>query len=59
VVHAERSLRLTEARHREGSNDLLSLWEAQRNLFQALDVLAQQRLCIVLIHDGVDWHFLC
>ncbi len=44
VVHAERSLRLTEARYREGSDDLLSLLDAQRNLFQAQDALVQQRL---------------
>lgn len=44
VTHAERSLRLTEARYREGSDDLLSLLEAQRSLFQAQDALVQQRL---------------
>jgi len=44
VTHAERSLRLTEARYREGSDDLLSLLDAQRSLFQAQDALVQQRL---------------
>lgn len=44
VANAERSLRLTEARYRAGSNDLLSLLDAQRSLFQAQDALVQQRL---------------
>lgn len=44
VVHAQRSLRLTETRYREGSDDLLSLLDAQRSLFQAQDALVQQRL---------------
>lgn len=44
VAHAERSLRLIEARYREGSDDLLSLLDAQRSLFQAQDALVQQRL---------------
>lgn len=41
---AERTLRLVEVRYREGSDDLLSLLEAQRAVFQARDQLAQQRL---------------
>lgn len=44
LVQAERSVRLTEVRYREGSDDLLSLLDAQRNLFQAQDSLVQQRL---------------
>lgn len=44
VNNAERSLRLTEARYRAGTNDLLSLLDAQRSLFQAQDSLVQQRL---------------
>lgn len=44
LVQAERSVRLTEVRYREGSDDLLSLLVAQRNLFQAQDSLVQQRL---------------
>lgn len=44
VAQAERSLKLVEARYREGSGDLLSLLDAQRSLFQAQDTLLQQRL---------------
>lgn len=44
VANAERSLQLTEARYRAGSDDLLSLLDAQRSLFQAKDALVQQRL---------------
>lgn len=44
VLNAERSLQLTEARYRAGSDSLLSLLDAQRSLFQAKDVLVQQRL---------------
>ena len=44
LVQAELSVRLTEARYRAGSDDLLSLLVAQRNLFQAQDSLVQQRL---------------
>lgn len=44
VAQAERSLKLVEARYREGSGDLLSLLDAQRSLFQAQDSLLQQRL---------------
>lgn len=43
VEQAWRTLRLTEARYREGSDDLLALLDAQRSLFQAQDQLAQQR----------------
>lgn len=44
VANAELGLRLTETRYRAGSEDLLSLLEAQRSLFQAQDALVQQRL---------------
>lgn len=44
VIEAQRALTLTEARYREGSDDLLALLDAQRSLFQARDQLAQQRL---------------
>lgn len=44
VDNASRSLRLTETRYREGSDDLLALLETQRSLFQAQDSLVQQRL---------------
>lgn len=44
VVNATRSLRLTEARYRAGTDDLLSLLDAQRSFFQAQDALVQQRL---------------
>lgn len=38
------SLRLAEVRYREGADDLLTLLDAQRTLFQAEDQLAQTRL---------------
>jgi NodT family efflux transporter outer membrane factor (OMF) lipoprotein len=38
------SLRLAEVRYREGADDLLTLLDAQRTLFQAEDQLAQVRL---------------
>lgn len=44
VAETRRSLALTEARYREGSDDLLLLLDAQRSLFQAEDSLVQQRL---------------
>ena len=44
VANAQRSLQLTEARYRAGSDDLLALLDAQRSLFQAKDALVQQRL---------------
>lgn len=44
LVQAERTLRLTEVRYREGSDDLLALLVAQRTLFLAQDSLVQQRL---------------
>jgi len=41
---ARRSLRLAELRYREGVDDLLTVLDAQRTLFQAEDQLAQFRL---------------
>lgn len=44
VEQAARSLKLNEARYREGGIDLQGLLDSQRSLFQAQDSLAQQRL---------------
>lgn len=44
VEHAARTLRLAELRYREGADDLLSVLDAQRTLFQAQDSLVQLRL---------------
>ncbi|HSC66257.1 MAG TPA: efflux transporter outer membrane subunit [Cellvibrio sp.] len=52
LVQAERSMRLTEVRYREGSDDLLSLLVAQRTLFLAQDSLVQQRLA--RLNSAVD-----
>lgn len=41
---AARSLRLAELRYREGTDQLLTVLDAQRTLFQAQDQLAQLRL---------------
>ena len=41
---AQRSLRLSELRYREGADDLAAVLDAQRTLFQAQDQLAQLRL---------------
>ncbi len=41
---AQRSLLLSERRYKEGADDLLSLLDAQRTLFQAKDQLAHLRL---------------
>jgi outer membrane protein TolC len=41
---ARNALRLAEIRYREGADDLLTVLEAQRTLFQAQDQLAQIRL---------------
>lgn len=43
LAEAERTLRLVETRYREGTDDLMSLLEAQRTVFQARDQLVQQR----------------
>lgn len=44
VEQARVALRLAEVRYREGADDLLSLLDAQRTLFQAADQFAQIRL---------------
>jgi len=44
VEQGRRSLRLAEVRYREGVDDLLTVLDAQRTLFQAEDQLAQIRL---------------
>ena len=44
VEQARRALRLAEIRYREGVDDLLTLLEAQRTLFQSEDQLEQIRL---------------
>ena len=44
VAQAQRSLELAELRYREGSGDLLSVLDAQRTLFSALDALSTQKL---------------
>ena len=45
VVEQSRiALRLAEVRYREGADDLLTVLDAQRTLFQAEDQLAQVRL---------------
>ena len=41
---AARTLELTELRYREGSDELLTLLDAQRTLFQTRDQLVQLRL---------------
>jgi outer membrane protein, multidrug efflux system len=44
VEQARTALRLAEIRYREGADDLLTVLDAQRTLFQAEDQLAQVRL---------------
>lgn len=44
LVQARLALRLAEVRYREGADDLLTVLDAQRTLFQAQDQLAQIRL---------------
>lgn len=44
VEQARTALRLAEIRYREGVDDLLTVLDAQRTLFQAEDQLAQVRL---------------
>jgi len=44
LVQARIALRLAEVRYREGADDLLTVLDAQRTLFQAEDQLAQVRL---------------
>ena len=44
VAQAQRALNLASVRYREGSDDLVTLLNAQRSLFQAQDQGVQQRL---------------
>lgn len=44
VTEAQKSLRITELRYKEGIDDMSSLLDAQRSLFAAEDSLVQQRL---------------
>jgi len=44
LTQAEETLRLTEVRYREGADDLLTLLESQRNVFDARQQLSQVRL---------------
>lgn len=44
VAEAQKSLRITELRYKEGIDDMSSLLDAQRTLFSAEDSLVQQRL---------------
>jgi NodT family efflux transporter outer membrane factor (OMF) lipoprotein len=44
LVQARRALQLAEVRYRAGADDLLTVLDAQRTLFQAEDQLAQIRL---------------
>jgi outer membrane protein TolC len=44
VEQARVALRIAEIRYREGADDLLTVLDAQRTLFQAEDQLAQLRL---------------
>jgi outer membrane protein, multidrug efflux system len=53
LVQARRALQLAEVRYREGADDLLTLLDAQRTLFQAEDQLAQIRLARLLASVGL------
>jgi outer membrane protein TolC len=53
LVQARRALQLAEVRYREGADDLLSVLDAQRTLFQAQDQLAQIRLSRLLASVGL------
>jgi len=44
LEQAEETLRLTEIRYREGADDLLTLLESQRSVFDARQQLSQVRL---------------
>ncbi|HAC26657.1 MAG TPA: RND transporter, partial [Marinobacter hydrocarbonoclasticus] len=44
LTQAEEALRLTEVRYREGADDLLTLLESQRTVFDARQQLSQVRL---------------
>ena len=53
VEQARIALRLAEIRYREGVDDLLTVLDAQRTLFQAEDQLAQVRLSRLLASIGL------
>jgi NodT family efflux transporter outer membrane factor (OMF) lipoprotein len=53
VAEARRALKLAEVRYREGADDLLTLLDAQRTLFQADDQLAQIHLARLLASVGL------
>ncbi len=53
VAEARRALHLAEVRYREGADDLLTLLDAQRTLFQAEDQLAQIHLARLLASVGL------
>jgi len=53
LAQARRALGLAEVRYREGADDLLSVLDAQRTLFQAQDQLAQIRLARLLASVGL------
>ena len=53
LVQARRALQLAEVRYREGADDLLTVLDAQRTLFQAEDQLAQIRLSRLLASVGL------
>ncbi|WP_232522289.1 efflux transporter outer membrane subunit [Marinimicrobium alkaliphilum] len=62
LEQAERTLHLTEVRYREGSDELLTLIDAQRSVFQAREQLIQARLSrLIAAVDlykalGGGWH---
>ena len=62
LEQARRALRLAEIRYREGVDDLLTVLDAQRTLFQAEDQLAQIRLARLQASIGLfkalggGWH---
>jgi NodT family efflux transporter outer membrane factor (OMF) lipoprotein len=53
LVQARRALQLAEVRYREGADDLLTVLDAQRTLFQAEDQLAQIHLSRLLASVGL------
>jgi multidrug efflux system outer membrane protein len=53
LVQARLALKLAEVRYRQGADDLLTVLDAQRTLFQAEDQLAQIRLSRLLASVGL------
>ncbi len=53
LVQAQRALQLAEVRYREGADDLLTVLDAQRTLFQAEDQRAQIHLSRLLASVGL------